>query len=164
MKTINTCLLFPGLLLISTLSGCSEPIQLYSGPRLPRNRTASLDTGFKFPDIEYLIIDGDDLKESPFWAGEKVTMLPGKHEIKWAIKEPRGNFTYRGHGILNARAAMEYRVWCTYKAEESTANQYGAAFKIAFYRTWIGDSRLFTEDWEDFIYPDSTDVNPSVLF
>jgi len=136
---------------------------LYSGPKLPESEVAILGIGSQ--NVEYFIIDGNDITKNPFWPAQ-IHMLPGKHEIKWAIKETEGNFLYQGHGILNAKAGVRYQVWCTFKTGSSTTHRLlgVTTMEVTFHRTWIDDNKkgYFTEDWEDFIYPNSTEMNPNV--
>ena len=192
MKTINICLLSLGILAAFILSGCHEPIQTYPGPKLPNSKVALLQVPFfTWDEINYLIIDenviidGSDLKKistgkaridgntiidgndlRKIWTGT-ASMLPGKHEIKWSIKEPRGNFSYLGHGILNARAGENYQIFTSYETypvpiEPDLRSSYDPIYaRVKSVRTWIGCHHK--EDWEEFAIKETMIINKEIL-
>ena len=148
---INICLLFSGVSVVFGLSGCQGPVQTYPGPKLPRSKVAILDS-FPYYKKDIIGIGIDDHYYGAIWTG-RASMLPGKHEIVWAIKEPRGNFTYRGHGILNARAGEYYKICTDYELTGERFELEGRVFaRVKSYSTTIGCRHKGDWiEWEDHI-------------
>jgi hypothetical protein len=121
---------------------------------LPNSKVAILEVPFvALEDINYLIIDGKDLKNIGLGT---ASILPGKHEIEWSFQEPRGNFAYRGHGILNARAERKYHIhtgYETYGAPRDPLRRWyePVIFRVKSYGTLITGGE--EGDWEDLWNP-----------
>ena len=172
METKKIYLLFSGILSVFVLSGCQKPILLYDGPKLPKRKIAILHGDYCYNDypytipgpyvyampcnkFDYLIIDGKDLTN---YIDESfdLHMLPGKHEIKWAWKNTNANFTYEGHGTLNARAGNKYSFVFVFikgkQLSESNGGPYGTGeYKVVKYLTFIISKKdNDNEDWTSY--------------
>lgn len=129
------------------LSSCASPaIKTYPGPELsdgqvgtlfvPRifNRVAvdGIDVPLPRPEIGLT----DQAKAQTF---DKITMLPGSHEITWSGTLQDANRTYRGSGILRALAGKQYLIRCDFQVPVSQATSQRLA--VTDFTTWIEDGK-----------------------
>ena len=130
------------------ISGCGQDILLYSGPKQPPDKVASIvvnqesqnliaaryslkldidgqcvTPGVTSPKGDFISIFPTD-EQCIKWHAEGplpiyVQMLPGPHKIKWEIRGG-SNWDYQGEGVLDAKAGRQYRICYIYLAGRKT--------------------------------------------
>ena len=157
MKTINIFLSSLVVLVAFVLSGCSEPIQLYSGPKLSNSKVAILEVSRGYNNFNQLIIDGKDIWKDvlncvsiPRWPTCHVAMLPGEHEISWTGTTNYTNFVYEGHGTLNAKAGGRYGFEVVFHAGRSFAKEGKRYTEVPNYRAFIKPLPFSKASYQDF--------------